>query len=191
MSRYMTSQAFFDRMYGASSDPWNFASSEYELQRYQVILNALGRDRFERALEPGCSVGVLTEQLAARCDRVDAMDISPRAVELATERCHNLANVHITCGSLLHPIPGGAFDLTMFSEIGYYFEQVALRQSVLRLIALMKPRGTLLAAHWLGSSPDHVLSGDDVHDVIGTIDGLIHMHAERHKGFRLDRWSLP
>jgi len=189
MSRDTTSQAFFDRIYRTNADPWNFASSKYEISRYQIILEALGDYRFEHAFEPGCSIGVLTEQLAARCNRVDAMDISPRAVELAKERCRNLTNVHITCGSLLHPNMGDSFDLIMFSEIGYYFEESVLRLAILKLIGLMQPSGTLIAAHWLGSSPDHLLSGDDVHDIIGTIDGLTHIHSERRTGFRIDRWS--
>jgi len=189
VSHKKTSRAFFERMYSTNSDPWNFASSEYELRRYQTILNALGGNRFEHAFEPGCSIGVLTEQLAARCDRVDAIDISPRAVELTKARCRNLTNVHIACGSLLHHTLAGTFDLIMFCEIGYYFHEVDLRRIVLRLSDSMKSGATMLAAHWLGSSPDHVLSGDDVHGILGDTESLMHRYAERHSGFRLDRWS--
>jgi SAM-dependent methyltransferase len=188
MNHDMTSQAFFDSMYRANSDPWSFASSEYEGLRYQTLLQALGDDRFHHAFEPGCSVGVLTEQLSARCDRVDAIDISPTAVELARKRCSSLANVSIRCGSLLHPMIEGGCDLVVFSEIGYYFEEETLREILSKLVASMKQQGTLLAVHWLGSSPDHLLSGDRVHEIIDEIDELIHDKAERHSGFRLDRW---
>jgi len=184
-----TSRAFFERMYQESADPWHFATSEYERCRYETILRALGDRQFKHAFEPGCSVGVLTEQLAKRCDKVDAIDISPTAVMQAQDRCRQSPNTYIRCDSLSHPIAGEIFDLVVFSEIGYYFEEQTLRAILLTLEAQMEPGGILLASHWLGSSRDHILSGDRVHEIIGESDKLIHICAERHADFRLDCWS--
>jgi hypothetical protein len=47
----------------------------------------------------------------------------------------------------------------------------------------------LLAVHWLGSSKDHVLSGDRVHEVLESLDGLVVTCSDRHAGFRLERWE--
>jgi SAM-dependent methyltransferase len=188
MSNDTTSRAFFEHMYQNEVDPWKFASSNYEGERYAAIFKALRHSRYKHVFEPGCSIGVLTSHLASICGKVDAIDISPTAVERARARCSVLANVHIACSTLPHQIPSGMFDLVVLSEIGYYFEEERLREVLDILIGRMQTRGTLLAAHWLGSSPDHVLSGDRVHEIVGGIAGLIREHSELHSGFRLDRW---
>jgi SAM-dependent methyltransferase len=184
-----SSQAFFENMYRSDADPWDFASSEYERRRYEIILHVLEGKRYRHAFEPGCSVGVLTHELARICSRVDAIDISPTAVKFAQERCQDYPNVYITCDSLLHPIPVDTFDLVIFSEIGYYFEEQTLRDILRMLVARMEPQGMMLVSHWLGSSPDHVLSGDRVHEVIAEANGLTHRSGARYADFRLDCWS--
>jgi SAM-dependent methyltransferase len=183
-----TEEAFFERMYRANSDPWNFATSAYEQGRYQTVIDALNSRRYERAFEPGCSVGELTARLAEICDEVEAMDISRTAVKQAQARCRNLANVRIACGALPDVPVHGDFDLMVLSEIGYYFEADALNRMVDELLKRLRCSGTLLATHWLGISSDHVLSGDRVHEILRSVDGIALEHSERHAGFRLDRW---
>lgn len=183
-----TSQTFFDRIYKRDPDPWDFASSPYELGRYERILQALPSIRYRRAFEPGCSIGVLTEQLASVCDAVEAIDISPIAADRASQRCSKLGHVHIEHGTLPKNIPAGEFDLIVFSEIGYYFDAPRLNSLVNQLIIHMDDNGIFLASHWLGPSPDHLLSGDQVHQVILGIDDLTLEYSERHKDFRLDQW---
>lgn len=183
------SQAFFESKYRNDPDPWNFASSAYELGRYQATLEALADRQYRRAFEPGCSIGILTARLAAVCGQVEALDISPTAVESARKRCKAFPNVNIVCGALPEFIPGGRFDLIVFSEIGYYFDERQLQELGQTLVKQLLNPGTLLAAHWLGESADHVLTGDRVHELLGALDGLRHVHSERHSGFRLDRWE--
>ena len=184
-----TTQDFFEQKYKTDSDPWDFASNAYEQGRYGAILRALHGRRYEWTFEPGCSIGVLTARLASLSDAVLAMDISPTAAEQARERCRGLKNVSVSCGKLPEDIPGGLFDLIVFSEIGYYFEEPQLAELLAKLVERMTNGGTLLAAHWLGDSEDHILSGDQVHAVLGQVGGLKHSHAERHAGFRLDCWT--
>ncbi len=183
-----TSAEFFERKYRANEDPWNFAGSQYERYRYDTIIAALDQPSYARVFEPGCSVGELTRLLAARCEHVDAMDISAAAVTYAQRRCRTIANVTFHLGSLPHQMPEDIFDLIVFSEIGYYFNEGSLRELGIGLVRRMQIGGTLLAAHWLGSSEDHLLSGDRVHEVLGGLAGLRLNHSERHTGFRLDRW---
>ncbi len=45
MNRDTTSQAFFENMYRAKADPWNFSTSRYEHDRYKSILEACGQQR--------------------------------------------------------------------------------------------------------------------------------------------------
>ena len=188
MTANPSSASFFERMYREQADPWEFASSQYEQGRYQAICIALEHRRYHRAFEPGCSIGVLTARLAAICDTVEACDLSATAVRQARERCQSMSNVAITCGGVPAAIPNGHFDLIVLSEIGYYFDEMGLLAVMHALLAHLSTGGTLLAAHWLGSSKDHALSGDSVHERIRSIDGLAHEYAERQAGFRLDRW---
>ena len=77
--------AYFDRMYAASADPWQLQERWYEKRKFAITLALLPHPRYRHAFEPGCSVGVLTEQLAGRCDHVTATDVVPAALD-ATHR---------------------------------------------------------------------------------------------------------
>ncbi len=188
MSVETTSRQFFDALYQRNPDPWHFASSDYELGRYERIVQALFGSRYERAFEPGCSIGVLTERLAPVCDAVEALDISGVAVDRARQRCSHLSNVQIRQGTIPKDTPTGQFDLIVLSEIGYYFDETRLASLVDQLISITSPGGTFIAAHWLGVSADHLLSGDRVHEVILEAEGLALDYSERHAEFRVDRW---
>jgi SAM-dependent methyltransferase len=188
LSDSTTSAEFFERKYRENPDPWDFACNEYECSRFEATIAALGARRYERAFEPGCSVGELTWRLARHCGHVYAMDISPTAIDRAKRRCSELSNVQLTVGSLPHHIPYGEFDIVVFSEIGYYFEAAEVEEIANALVSRIPASGTLLAVHWLGTSKDHVLSGDRVHEILGRVKGLNLEQSERNENFRLDRW---
>jgi hypothetical protein len=190
MSSVTTSAAFFEAKYRGSADPWEFASSDYELGRYARIMASVEGRRFGCGLELGCSVGVLTEQLAGICERLDALDVSVTAVKRARERCLYLQNVDIRAGSVLTDVPPRNYDLIVFSEIGYYFERDVLAQITRALMARLSPGGLLLGAHWLGHSDDHILSGDEVHEVITGLTELEVTFSERHAKYRLEHWKI-
>jgi predicted TPR repeat methyltransferase len=178
----------FDRRYVPSPDPWQFANSAYELNRYRVLLKSLTRTRYSRAFEPGCSIGVFTAKLAGRCDFVLATDVSPRALDLAKQRCGNYVNVAFEQSDLADDVPGGPFDLIVLSEIGYYFSPQLLERVAAALSTTLAPGGELIAAHRLDDSADHVLHGDAVHATLLRALPLRHATSARHPGFRLDGW---
>lgn len=179
--------AFFEGMYRQNADPWDFEGNSYEQERYAKILESVNGRRYLRAFEPGCSIGILTQKLARLCDRLEAIDISPTAASSARQRCKDLPQVHIECGSLPESIPIGKFDLIVFSEIGYYFEEEELQVIVHRLAKKLHPGGYFIAVHWLGASTDHLLSGDTVHQIIRNCDVLLLNDERRYAHFRLDR----
>ncbi len=184
-----SSSEFFEAKYQTVADPWNFAGSEYELRRYGATMAALSHRRYKRAFEPGCSVGVLTERLAGICDAVEAIDFSATAVERARERCAALPNVTILCESLADRRSVAEFDLTVLSEVGYYFTPDDWQAKSAGLIASMRPGTVLLGVHWLGTSADHKMGGDEVHQILRSNSLLQLEHSERHETFRLDRWT--
>jgi SAM-dependent methyltransferase len=178
----------FEQRYRANPDPWNFASSDYEHYRYRITLEHLSRSRYCRAFEPGCSVGVLTAHLAERCDEVVATDISRTALSQAYARCADLDNVQFVHASVESNLPFGRFDLIVFSEIGYYFLPEKLACLSKRLGAVLESGGEFMAVHWLGESEDHVLHGDEVHDVLQQNLRLAHKVSQRYECFRIDTW---
>jgi SAM-dependent methyltransferase len=182
------SRAFFEEKYRSSSDPWHFASASYERNRYHAILAVLDRPTYRRAYEPGCSIGVLTAALAPRCRHVVACDISARAVELARARCKDLAHVRVVQRDVADAPPEEQFDLIVFSEIGYYFSASKLREVALGLAGCLEPGGDLIAVHWLGHSADHLLHGDEVHEVLASSLPYEWTAGSRHAGFRIDSW---
>jgi SAM-dependent methyltransferase len=188
MAKDTTSQAFFENKYQETNDPWNFAGSAYEQDRYAITINALTDHKFSRAFEPGCSIGILTERLAKICDRVEAMDISPTAVRKAQDRCRSYPNVIINQGALPDAMPSGDFDLIMFSEIGYYFDPATLKDIADQLVDRLRIGGIFLAVHWLGTSADHRLTGEQVHEFLREIPGLLRKESQRHAGFHLEVW---
>jgi SAM-dependent methyltransferase len=184
-----SSQAFFEEKYRQAVDPWQFATSDYELNRYAAVLRVLEMRRFRRAFEPGCSIGILTKSLASFCAHVEAMDISPTAVDRARDRCRSVPNVSVSQGALPEALPEGSFDLIVLVEIGYYFSPSVLKRLIQSLTTRLEHGGVLLAEHWLGDSPDHRLHGDQVHEIICRADRLVHEVSQRHDSFRIDRWS--
>ncbi|WP_336492321.1 class I SAM-dependent methyltransferase [Methylobacterium nigriterrae] len=95
MTRHTTSlpPSYFDERYARNPDPWEFATSAYERTKYAVTLNALPQVRYDSALEVGCSIGVLTKALAARCNTVVGLDVAEAALTQARERCRDLRPV--------------------------------------------------------------------------------------------------
>jgi SAM-dependent methyltransferase len=184
---HSVSPIFFESMYQRDPDPWSFSNSAYELERYKAILTALSHRRYIRAFEPGCSIGILTQKLATLCDSVLAVDFSPTAAATAQSRCANLTNVTVQCAPFTLPVAHNCFDLLVFSEIGYYFEPDEWHRLADSFIRNAPSGGILLAAHWLGHSADHAISGDQVHEILRAHRLLRLQYEERSDKFRLDR----
>lgn len=189
------SPAAFEQRYASDADPWSFATSTYELDRYASILDALRPEpyRYRFGYEPACSVGVLTTLLAPRCDTLVATDVSPSAVGQARKRCGLRTGLSVEVGSVQDGPPGDdGPDLVVFSELGYYFTELELAAIVGRIGRRMAPGGDLVACHWTGESADHQLGAATVHDVLGrTLAPIaLSMGGEVHDGFLLDAWRL-
>jgi trans-aconitate methyltransferase len=171
---------YFDSMYAASTDPWGFESRWYERRKHALTVAMLPAERYRTAFEPGCSIGVLTTMLAARCDTLISCDRAAAAVQRATERTRHLPNVRIEHRSIPDDWPAGYFDLIVLSELLYYFDDHDLSAVLARAAAALCDGGTLLAVHWRHPVPEHSRSGDDIHTALARAPGLVRFarHAE-------------
>lgn len=184
---FASSAAFFEAKYQEKPDPWGFSSEAYELQRYDAIIRAIAQRRYRGAFEPGCSIGVLTERLAAYCDEVHAIDFSLSASAQARMRCAYLRQVEVYCASFPEGRPAKDFDLLVLSEIGYYFTAQDWQRISSEMIDSIPQGAIVLAAHWLGHSRDHRISGDEVHEILLLHPKVRVEHSERGPNMRLDR----
>ena len=164
--------AYFDQMYADSADPWGFTSRWYEQRKYALTLALLPREHYEDAFEPGCSIGVMTEQLARRCGRVLSCDVAAAAVKAAAARTADQPGVRVEQRALPDEWPDGDFDLIVFSEFLYYFGGPDLQRILDLARAALRPGGTLIAVHWRHPVAEYPRSGDDVHEVLARQAGL-------------------
>lgn len=138
--------------------------------------------RYRHAFEPGCSIGVLTEQLAGRCDHITAIDVAVAALD-ATHRRLQLAGsrprVTLLRGSLDAPWPSAGYDLVMLSEVCYYLDAAVLRTVLDREVPRLARGATVVAAHWRHPVADYPMTGDHANDVIGATAGLHHLGGYR------------
>lgn len=180
--------SYFDAIYQTDPDPWKFATSEYEAQKYAATLAALPQARYRSALEIGGSIGVLTEQLAPVCDALLSIDVSQLAQDQAIERCQHLPQVSFQLMNFPQHYPQAQFDLILVSEVGYYWCPADLQTAQQRMLELLEPGGNLLLVHWLPRSPDYPLTGDEVHDSFREFvpNQLRHLQAQRNDQYRLD-----
>lgn len=151
---------YFDRLYAADPDPWRFTTSVYEDAKYAATLAALPRERYASAVEVGCSIGVLTERLAARCDRLIGLDVAQAALDAAAARCRDRAGVAFAISTLPATPPPGRFDLIMLSEVLYYFDEAGVRAMAAAVAAMASDGADIMLVHWLGPTPDYPLDGE-------------------------------
>ena len=155
--------SYFDGMYADSPDPWGFTSRWYEGRKYAITVAMLPKARCRDAFEPGCSIGVLSDLLAPRCEHLLCCDIVPAAVKAAAERTANHGNVEVQLRAVPREWPEGQFDLIILSEILYYFAGSDLGQVLDLAVGALRPGAALLAVHWRHPVAEHPRSGDEVH----------------------------
>jgi len=178
---------YFDSLYAANGDPWAFASSPYEAVKYAATLAALPQTRYDDALELGCSIGVLTQQLAPRCARLLATDIAEAALSRARSRCADLPQITFERRDLTTEFPLGRFDLILVSEVGYYLSQADLDWLRTRIASALAPGGDVVLVHYTGVT-NYPLSADAVHETFLAWEGAdwISVAAQRTESYRLD-----
>ncbi len=176
----------FEQRYAGSPDPWRYASSSYEAAKYAATLAALPRPVYQRGLDVGCSVGVLTERLAERCR--DLLAIEPVVTALRQAQARNSHHAHVRFAPLFVPSgwPDGRFDLVVISEVLDYLGADDLAALSGRLGDALETGGDLVLVHWVGKKGP--VPNNESTDELARLAGpaLIPLHAVRNKDYRLD-----
>jgi len=175
----------FERLYAANPDPWSFTSSAYEREKYAATLAALPDRHFVNGLEVGCSVGVLTAQLATRCDALLGLDGVDAAVSQARTSCAAQPWVRLERSLVPAGWPSGSFDLIVFSEVLYYLGSDGLRQTAALARDSLLPGGIVVLVNWLGDTATDYGGAAAAQDFIAA-SGLRHETAKQNEQYRID-----
>jgi SAM-dependent methyltransferase len=181
------SSDYFEALYEGGRDPWRFASSAYERDKYAATLAAIGPERIGRACEVGCAIGIFTQALAGQCASLLAVDAADNALIQARDRCAELTNVTFQRMCIPDDWPSGSFELIVFSEILYYLVPDDIRLAAKRSLRSLSAGGRVVLVHWTGET-DYPVTGDEAATLFleacgGRVTALRH---ERQEAYRLD-----
>jgi SAM-dependent methyltransferase len=123
-----------EKIFQAMKDPWNFQSSLYEHERFNVLLEEAVKCPHESVLEVGCAEALFTSMLTLRSQRVVGIDVSPTAISRARERCPEATFFAV---SLEEFNDDEKFDLVICAETLYYVKDV---RSALERLSLLGRR---------------------------------------------------
>lgn len=151
--------AVFDRLFADGRDPWGLQTSAYERAKRAATLAALGKRRFVTGLEVGCAFGVLTEELAPRCDRLIALDVSEVALARARARLGGQANIVFLHAEVPRDWPQECFDCMVWSEVLYFLSAEEIVRCSAAAREAILPDGVCVLVNWTGDS-DLPISGN-------------------------------
>ena len=180
---------YFDALYARDPDPWGFETRPYERDKYAATLAALPRPRYAAGLEVGCSIGVLSRDLAPRCDHLLCLDGAEAALAQARRRNADRPSAEFRQAWMPQDWPTGTFDLILLSEVLYYFVPADLARVAALAAASLAPGGDAVLVHWLPyTDRDYPLTGDEAvgRFLDATRDKLRPVAASRTELYRLD-----
>lgn len=182
---------YFDRLYAGRPDPWDFTGRWYERRKRDLTMASLPRQRYRRAFEPGCSIGLLTAALAARCEELLATDVAEPALAAARSRLAGQPHVRVERRAVPDEWPEGQFDLVVISEVAYYCDErgaSALGQAAAGSLA---PDGAVVLCHWLHPVADYPLSGREAQRLVREASGLTAAVRHEEEDFLLEVLTGP
>lgn len=135
-SAMATVQADFDRLALLDDEGWT-ANNHY----HELLLKYVPRD-CEDALEVGCGTGALARQLAKRCGRVVALDLSPEMIRVAQARSGEFNNLQFhVADAMTWDFPPSRFDFICSIATLHHLQQ---RDLLPKMRDALKPRGVLI-----------------------------------------------
>ena len=152
-----------DRLHRDEAEPWGADTRWYEERKRSLLLAMLPDRELGRVLELGCSTGVTSRALAARCRELVAVEASEAAVATARSRLADLGGVEVQHRRIPGEWPAGSFDAVVVSEVGYFLDPESLERTVAAVAGSLADDGVVLLCHWRHPVAGWVLDGADVH----------------------------
>ncbi len=126
----------FDRIAPLSEDGWN-----HNAHYHEYLLRQIPR-QCSQILEIGCGTGRFSRLLAARAEKILAIDLSPRMIRLARERSSLHPNIDFVEGDVMsYRLPDEQFDcIVTLTTLHHLPIAPALR----KIRSALKPGGTFV-----------------------------------------------
>lgn len=163
-----------NELYGQSEDPWHTRGGWRAQRQRDLILASLPDSRYRSALEPCCSHGELTVELARRAEDLLAVDSFRDAVAHARERTAHLSNVtvqHLT--RLPDDWPrGGGFDLVVLNELGSMSTGAEWQATAEAVRGCLAAQATVVACHWRHHFAGRTAHADSLQETLASVLGL-------------------
>jgi 2-polyprenyl-3-methyl-5-hydroxy-6-metoxy-1,4-benzoquinol methylase len=118
------------------------------------------------ACDFGCGTGLLTEHLAERCDRIDAVDTSPAMLAVLDAKIERRGWTHVRT-MRTPPAPPAAYDLVVCSSVCAFLDDYP--GTVASLVGQLRPGGLFVQWDWERDPADddpHGLARDQIRDVL-------------------------
>lgn len=200
---------YFEEIYRASDDPWQYQSRWYEVRKRQLCLASLVHSRYRNGIELGCANGVFSEALAERCQHLLCIDANPTAIQLTAQRNAKCTHVEVRQALIPQDLPWqdlprqnlsqpdssqpnrsqDGFDLIVINEILYYLTSHEIAQVTAWIKKQLKPQGTLLCCHWRYPIEHFDLTGVEVHQQLCAQLPFLHYLTLDDQDFILDIWQ--
>lgn len=176
-----------ERIYADTDDPWDFDQSPYEQEKFAATRAALSRPRYRAGLELGCGNGALARHVAPLCDRYVGIDAVPKAVAAARTKAPSAT---FLCARYPCPLPDGAFDLVVLSEVLYFLAPEDLAHLAGDL-AGHSPDAEIVCVTFLGDT-ERLLQGFEAFELFAQAlpDRYALLRIVDGDGYRIDR-ALP
>lgn len=176
----------FEPLHRSSADPWGVRTRWYEARKRTLTLAALPAQEYGTAFELGCSTGVLAQELAARCERVLAIDESASALARARAVVTD-PGVEFRRLRLPEEWPEEDPELVLVSEIGYFLSPGRM----LRLAGRIAGSGasTVAACHWRHPIVGWPLRAPEVHELLDRRLPFSRVLTAADADFELVVWS--
>ncbi|MBI5597455.1 MAG: class I SAM-dependent methyltransferase [Elusimicrobia bacterium] len=138
--------AGYGAKYARDRDPWRSRRVGSGRLRFARYARALEGVRVPRALEVGCAGGHFLSALSKAARRVDALDLSERALADAGRRAARLPGVSVRLANALTFKPRARYGLVAMLQVVSDFEPPVQRAFLRRAKALLRADGLLLCS---------------------------------------------
>lgn len=164
---------------GWDDDP---AARAYAREAFRSLETAL-RER-ARSLDGahvcdfGCGTGLLTDHLASRCEKIDAVDTSPAMLDVLRQKTDERGWTNVRLAARLEG-EEGPYDLVVCSSVCGFLDDYP--GTVDQLVALLEPHGLFVQWDWEASEDDteeHGLSPQRIVEVLESA-GLTSVDVDR------------